>query len=806
MADCKKILTDFGFNSPEADAILERLSTTDSLDKLGEFVMDKTRYAETKKTQDLISKNKTVEFLASVNESIEGTQKPFKRLWNMMVGKNGLWINATARTEARNGRILKHMGMKNRDLDKFLETDEFVNDFITELYPFDGKQKTKNAEAFKLADIVTKEKKLQVKESNLNGSAMMWRDDHVTQQWHDPFRILDTEKSVWKKQIAGLLDENKTMSHVSENISLDELLDDIYDTVTHRLDEKNVLEAQENAPKTAIERKKLEAKKALKKSFTRNTPLKNLMEVQRVLVFKDSASILKYNKDFGYYNIGKSVFSNMDMMDSHVAVGETLGYGYKGDNQNVVPERELDIIFDKLHVEKRISAFERQKLKSALNQISGESYMVGNPSIAKFVVGFQAFQTVTKLGGQMISSVADLWTGALNLHYQGVKPGTAYLGLMNHIYRKAFDKVSVKERDNFLRMLNVGFDGVFGASGRYIASTPVAGRLSRMQDNFLRINGSLGWTNWMREGFSSMASNNFANQLKKGFTKVDKNFLETIKEYGFTEKDWVKLQEIGSFNEKTFREDGNVDNLFITGDWIRQQKGPEALARKLDKYFVMESRIGVPEATGAERALMFQNFNRGTVPDLVSHLFWQFRSHTMSLAMNTYPRIKKLGLPSLLHFLPALGLGYATLGIKNMLKGKEPPAWDDPQVLADALVQSGIAGIFGDFLAGEYGRYHHNLDEAILGAGYSTFKDFGELFTGLSTGNKDAKDVWKALRYNIPYANLFYAEAGLNYGIHYGVMETLSPGYLKRLENRAETMDQEYLVEPSSIWSTGGAE
>ena len=335
MADCKKILTDFGFNSPEADAILERLSTTDSLDKLGEFVMDKTRYAETKKTQDLISKNKTVEFLASVNESIEGTQKPFKRLWNMMVGKNGLWINATARTEARNGRILKHMGMRNRDLDKFLETDEFVNDFITELYPFDGKQKTKNAEAFKLADIVTKEKKLQVKESNLNGSAMMWRDDHVTQQWHDPFRILDTEKSVWKKQIAGLLDENKTMSHVSENISLDELLDDIYDTVTHRLDEKNVLEAQENAPKTAIERKKLEAKKALKKSFTRNTPLKNLMEVQRVLVFKDSASILKYNKDFGYYNIGKSVFSNMDMMDSHVAVGETLGYGYKGDNQNV---------------------------------------------------------------------------------------------------------------------------------------------------------------------------------------------------------------------------------------------------------------------------------------------------------------------------------------------------------------------------------------------------------------------------------------------------------------------------------------
>jgi len=354
-------------------------------------------------------------------------------------------------------------------------------------------------------------------------------------------------------------------------------------------------------------------------------------------------------------------------------------------------------------------------------------------------------------------------------------------------------------------MLGIGYEGVFGASARSVMSTPIAGRLSRMQDNFLTWNGSHAWTNWMREGFAMMSSNHFANQImSKNFGNLETRFAKLMKEYGFTEKDWIKLKEIGTFNEKTFRADGNISNNYISGDWIRQQKGPESLARRLDKFFINESKYGVPEATGKERALMYGNFNRGTIPDTATHLFWEFRTHTMSIVTNTYPRMMELGLPGTLHMLPAVGLGYASLAAKNLLKGKEPPAYDDPAVLSDALVQSGFAGMFGDFLAGEYGRYYHKWDEATLGAAYSTFKDYGELFVGLTTGNKDAEDVWKNLRYNIPYANLFYMEGALNYGIHYGVMETFSPGYLNTLESRASQRDEPFMYKPSNIWSYGG--
>ena len=61
--------------------------------------------------------------------------------------------------------------------------------------------------------------------------------------------------------------------------------------------------------------------------------------------------------------------------------------------------------------------------------------MTANPTLAKFVTGFQFWEYLTKLGKATLSSVNDLWTGAVILHYQGVKPGRAYLGLINHILK-----------------------------------------------------------------------------------------------------------------------------------------------------------------------------------------------------------------------------------------------------------------------------------------------------------------------------------------------------------------------------------
>ena len=168
------------------------------------------------------------------------------------------------------------------------------------------------------------------------------------------------------------------------------------------------------------------------------------------------------------------------------------------------------------------------------------------------------------------------------------------------------------------------------------------------------------------------------------------------------------------------------------------------------------------------------------------------------------PRMFEMGIPSLMHILPALTFGYLSISLKKMVAGKMPPAYDDPNTLTDALVHSGVAGFIGDFIGGQYGRYQHEVDEVLFGSAWSTIKTWGELASGLTSGDKNSSDVWKQLRYNIPYGNLFYTEAVINYGLHYGLMETFSPGYLKRMEAREDGLNEGFIMNPSSVWSFGG--
>ena len=339
---CRKFLTEAGFVDDEVEQIINDLPNAESIEKFIADVATKTEAKNKIEVSRKLSERRSKEALAALREGIENTDKPFKVLWNFLVGKNGLWINAQARTEARNARILTSMNLTNRQMVKLLDDPLFVEDLVEELYPFTGVSKSGNDEAFKLAKLLNDEKKLQVAEANAYGAGMFWRDDHVTTTWHDPVRVLDTPKEQWIEQIKGLIDHRKTLDNVKSGTSIDELLDDVYDSITHRLKEKR-------KPNTAQR-----ASEILGDRFDRVTPLKQLMEVQRILVFNDTASIMKYNDAFGYYNIGKSIFANMDTMDNHLALGETLGYGWteKFDTiidgetvkttKNVHPEKELN--------------------------------------------------------------------------------------------------------------------------------------------------------------------------------------------------------------------------------------------------------------------------------------------------------------------------------------------------------------------------------------------------------------------------------------------------------------------------------
>ena len=73
---------------------------------------------------------------------------------------------------------------------------------------------------------------------------------------------------------------------------------------------------------------------------------------------------------------------------------------------------------------------------------------------------------------------------------------------------------------------------------------------------------------------------------------------------------------------------------------------------------------------------------------------------------------------------------------------------------------------------------------------------------GLWDGSTGAAEVWNSIRYNTPFANLFYTEAAINYGLHYAMMESLKPRYLYGLEAQAASTGSDFFYEPSNLYGS----
>ena len=53
------------------------------------------------------------------------------------------------------------------------------------------------------------------------------------------------------------------------------------------------------------------------------------LHMKRTLKFKNTESLMAYNKMYGHENIGHAIMENMSMMDNHISFGEAFGFGYR---------------------------------------------------------------------------------------------------------------------------------------------------------------------------------------------------------------------------------------------------------------------------------------------------------------------------------------------------------------------------------------------------------------------------------------------------------------------------------------------
>ena len=793
MAKCEQILeAHYGENFPKeakkiADAIEQRIAKGHSYDQILKEVnqdVDNALFRTEMAGVGFVKKVYTRQ--SAMNRLFGDGSKPkewagnFKALLTGVVRqKKGNLFSIGTMQRSKNmvmrGKIYSALKMTPWGTRNMLHSKSFQNDLVKELY--EGAGSTQNTHAQEVAKAIQEAKEKLIVELNASGVPIRFRRDHVTTQWHDPYKMIkagENAEQKWIDDVKGLLDWDKMLGEeraIMNAINAGEITPDQYLSRVYKQRTQLTKQYETSKARTSQE-------------------LSEAMSHSRKLIFKDSKAWLQYNKLYGHESPIHAIMNDLEIQSNRSVLID-----FMGPNPHETFEELMDILRARMQktgtdLDSVNWKWTENGLRARFGQVTGEAFIIGKPTIAKWVNAITGLNILSKLGKAALSSITDISTAAMTMSHMGENGLSAYAKLAKNIATV----VPAAERNYVYRMLGVGVDGILGGqASRFTIDDAIPGTMSKMVDEFFHLNGLNAWTDWAREGFSKMASMRMANQLRKGWGGIDKRFRTTLEQYNINETDWNELRRIGSFkiSDLVKRNPGMKgttypNERFVTGDWVLQQGGPtrSKLADKVNLFFVNESRIGVPDIGAGERALMMRTFQRGTLPGAVAQAFWQFRSYQVAILSNVLPRFMEMSMMNRgIHTVGALGMGYLSITLKDLAKGLEPRSVYDKRTWFDSLAQSGILGIGGDYLAGEFGSYHDKLDDLVFGPVYSQGKSFIDLFQDMYEDKELGWEGWKAIKSNTPYANLFWAEWAYNYHINWQVQESFRPGAVQRLEN-----------------------
>lgn len=538
---------------------------------------------------------------------------------------------------------------------------------------------------------------------------------------------------------------------------------------------------------------------------------------ERKLFFKDADAWFDYNKEFGNRSLNGTVMATMERGSRNLEAMRLLGTN---------PMAMLDSWIDDLAVRSR----DASDIKSAEKLSRKKDYLLRlaenamrAPQRIENATGAQIMSTVRqvqrfKLGGALISSIPDLAATTAMARHNGIGALDSLAWSVGELVPRG------AERKAALRELDVGFDSmVQSLQTRFGAEDGVPGAMAKSVDLFTRLSGQPLWSQSMKNASTLMLTNNIAARLAKPFDAQPRLLKTTLQRYGIGPAEWAVLQKAEAAAPGDGRRYLTADGVMKLFDADLAPLGGnaayarEALARKYRTYITDQVQEGMTEETPQVRDLLQGGSRaRGTVGGEAWRTVMQFKQFPMTFMMRTLARelfrdgLDTSGLARMIA--GATALGYLSMTIKDMLRGKEPfnpfdPGDYDPGQYASnvfrAAVQGGGFGLYGDFLLGEANRYGGGPLVSALGPAFGMSKDLADalyykpkerMLDGTFTAGGFAADALGAVKGNVPFIGLFYARTALDYGVLYSLQETMNPGYLARMERRNEEQTgQEYM-------------
>lgn len=652
-----------------------------------------------------------------------------------------------------------------------------------------------SSEAREIGAAIHKLNQMELRTLNDSGAYIKELDGYIMRQSHDAESIKKAGYEKWRDAILPLLDHEKTFNRDFFKEDAAKFLQAVYEDV---IDPKpKILQGED-------------ADQVLKIIGTPSNMAKRL-EQGRKLFFKDASSFYEYNKEFGKKTLAEQVVASTQATARSAGLMQVLGTNPKATFERLMAGLDKPA---------------QKRLMNYMSEVDGTTSIPGHSPVAKYGAAIRMINDMSRLGGAVLSSTADIMTRAGTMRVQGENLLSAHLGA----FQTMMENIPASQRAQVARLTTVGAESRLGALFETLyAQDGKAGMLAKAHQKFFDLSGIRYWSDINKAGSAQQAAAWLGEHAGHNFASLPEPLGRSLNAYGIGPVEWdilrgtteavdgIPMLGYGAVKElpvqqvKQLMERGGMTNVTMRS----AERFQRDLSLKMATYFQDQVAIGMNEAGAREKAEVLR---RGTMADTVDgqvmRFFAQFKSYPVTMISKFWDNYNqnvlrelnttgKMGAVAPL-LVSSMLLGYLANSTRNILKNKSPEDPFSKGAWMNAAMRGGLGGIYGDFLLGEFdSRHGRSALSAVAGPTFGQFDDVMDMWNtmkgdensnGKSKSEKLAASGFRFLMNNAPGGNLFYLRGGLDYLFLNEIQETLNPGYMRRMKSRMKEDGQSYIL------------
>ena len=669
-----------------------------------------------------------------------------------------------------------------------------------------GRAVTGNETAYKIAQILQTFEEFARLRENRAGAYIRKAEGRAVRNTNDIGRIKREGFELWAAETNKRLDWDRMEIPPEKR---DRFLKNAYDAITTGIRRNQ----QENDIQFAFKGPGNLAKKA---------------SASRTFVFKSADDWIEYNKRFGAQDVNEAIMNSLRRSAERTALMEIFGTN---------PRAMFDSIRDDLLEKHRgqsgpkvlgvsVSKDQRlgrgvlfDRLDAQFKELDGTVNIPGSVSAAYTMQTLRAIISAAKLGAAVISSITDV---ANLFNTRLTQTGSQYVAMRDSLIAPMEGFSRDADKRAFADVLGVGLDTMLGdVAARFSIGDDLPGMVNKGMGVFYKLNFLGPWTDAMKRAATYMVARDLGRLHRTSWANLDKPYVDMLTRYGIGESEW-KIARKGAIdiNGKMYLSPDEIELRAEQAATTATKRKYERVADAVRALYVDQSDYASPTPGARERAIMRQGTSNGTISGELLRSFTQFKAFPITVMSKGIGQrlyggdsADIMGIASFMAYSTALGM--VALEAKEVIKRREP-RFTGVEEMGDArffklliagMLQGGGAGIFGDFLFGDYTRFGSSqlataagplageaekalkiINRGMLGPLFS--EDGDEIEDSL---NDTASELFRFAVGNTPGANLFYARPVLDALFLHQWQEMLNPGYLKRAEQR---MKREQRQEP----------